>query len=74
MSSARMRLLLQAFRHFAVDDALREAFDDRGLADAGLADQHGVVLRAPLQHLDRAADFLVAADHRIELAAARRAR
>ena len=32
--------------HVAVDDANREAFDDRGLADAGLADQHGVVLRA----------------------------
>ena len=68
MSSARMRLLLQALRHFAVDDALREALDDRGLADARLADQHGVVLRAPLQHLDGAADLLVAADDRIELA------
>ena len=33
-------LALQAFGHFAVDDALREAFDDRGLADARLADQH----------------------------------
>ena len=46
-------LVLQAFGHFAVDDALREAFDDGGLADAGLADEHGVVLRAALQHLDR---------------------
>src|SRR5690606_18639165 len=47
---------------------LREALDDRGLADAGLADQHGVVLRTPLQDLDRAANLVVAADHRIELA------
>ena len=47
-------------------------FDDGGLADAGLADQHGIVLGAPRQHLDGAADFLVAADHRIELAVARR--
>ena len=68
MSSASMRLLAQALGHFAVDDALRQALDDRGLADAGLADQHRIVLGAPLQHLDRAADLLVAADHRVELA------
>jgi hypothetical protein len=61
-------LVLQAFRHLAVDDALGEALDDGGLADAGLADQHRVVLGAPLQHLDGAADLVVAADHRIELA------
>ena len=42
-----------------------------GLADAGLADEHRVVLRAARQHLDHAADLLVAADDRIELAAAR---
>jgi hypothetical protein len=62
-------LVAQAFGHFAVDDALRQAFDDRGLAHAGLADQHRIVLGAPLQHLDGAADLIVAADHRIELAA-----
>ena len=64
-------LVLQAFRHVAIDDAQRQALDDRGLADAGLADQHRIVLGAPRQHLDGAADFLVAADHRIELAVAR---
>ena len=63
-------LVLQRFRHVAIDDAQREAFDDRGLADAGLADQHRIVLGAARQHLDGAADFLVAADHRIELAGA----
>ena len=52
----------------AGDDPLGEALDDRGLAHAGLADQHGVVLRAPAEHLDHAADLVVAADHRIELA------
>ena len=67
-------LVLQAFGHVAVDDALRQAFDDRGLADAGLADQHRIVLGAARQHLDGAADFLVAADHRIDLAVARRLR
>jgi len=65
-------LVLQALRHVAVDDAQRQALDDRGLADAWLADQHRIVLGAARQHLDGAADFLVAADDRIELAVARR--
>ena len=64
-------LVLQRIGHLAGDDALRQAFDDRRLADAGLADQHRVVLGAPLQHLDRAPDLVVAADHRVELALAR---
>ncbi len=63
-------LALERVGHLARDDALRQAFDDGGLAHAGFADEHGVVLGAALQHLDRAADFLVAADHRIELAQA----
>ena len=61
-------LVLQALGHVAVDDALGEALDDRGLADAGLADEHRVVLGAPREHLDDAPDLLVAADHRVELA------
>ena len=47
-------------------------FGDRGLADAGLADQHRIVLGPAGEHLDGAADFLVAADDRVELALARR--
>src|SRR4029077_910307 len=43
----------------------------RGLADPRLADQHRIVLRAPRQHLHGAADLLIAADHRVELALAR---
>ena len=39
-------LALEAFRHVAVDDAPGKPLDDRGLADAGLADQYRVVLRA----------------------------
>ena len=42
--------------------------DDRGLADAGLADQDRVVLGATREHLDHTADLLVAPDHRVELA------
>ncbi len=64
------RLFLRLSRHVALDDAQGEAFDDRRLADARLADQHRIVLRAPREDLDHAADFLVAADHRIELALA----
>ena len=40
-------LVVEAFRHVAVDDAQRQALDDRGLADARLADQHRIVLGAP---------------------------
>ncbi len=70
MSSATIRLLLQAFGHVAAHDALGEAFHDGGLADARLADEHRIVLRPARQHLDDAADLVVAADDRIELALA----
>ena len=48
-------LVLEALGHVAADDPLGEALDDGGLADAGLADQHRVVLGAPAEHLDRRA-------------------
>ena len=67
-------LVLQRLGDVAFDDAPREPFDDRGLADARLADEHRVVLRAAREHLDHAADLFVAADDRIELAAARELR
>ena len=63
-------LVLELIGHVAADDALGEAFDDGGLADARFADQHRVVLGAAAEHLHDAADFVVAADHRIELALA----
>ncbi len=59
-------LVLEAIGHLAVDDALRQPFDDGGLADARLADQHRVVLGAALQHLDGAADFVVTPDHWVQ--------
>ena len=62
-------LVLQDFGHVAGNDALRETFDDGGLADAGLADEHGIILGAARKHLHHAADFFIAADDRIELAA-----
>ena len=67
MSSAQHALALEPLGHVAADDPLREPLRDRRLADARVADQHRVVLRAPREHLDHAADLLVAADHRVEL-------
>ena len=64
----------QRLGHVAGDDPLGEALDDRRLADAGLADQDRVVLGPPGEDLDDAADLVVAADHRVELAVLGRAR
>ncbi len=47
----------QQLGHVAVDDPLGEALDDGRLADAGLAQEHGVVLRAAAEDLDDAARF-----------------
>ena len=33
----------QGFGHFAIDDALRQTFDDSSFTHARFADQHGVV-------------------------------
>jgi hypothetical protein len=54
---------LQGLRHVVVDDALREALHDGSLANARLADEARVVLRAPRQDLDRPPDLVVSADH-----------
>ena len=59
--------ILEALGHVAVDDPQGQALDDGRLAHARLADQHGVVLGTPREDLDHAADFLIAADHRVEL-------
>ena len=59
-------LVLHRVRHVAGNDAAGEALDDGGLADAGLADEHRIVLRAAGKHLEHAADFVVAADDGID--------
>ena len=63
-------LVLELVGDVAADNALRQAFDDGGLAHARLADQHRIVLGPPAQHLHDAADFIFAANHRVELALA----
>ena len=64
-------LVLERLGHIALDDRLREALDDGGLADAGLADEDGVVLRAARQDLHHALDLLLAPDDGVELVLAR---
>ena len=61
-------LALQQLRHVGVGDPLGEALDDGGLADAGLADEHRVVLRPPREDLHNPLDFSLTTDDRVELA------
>ena len=63
-------LVLERLGHLALDDLLGQALDDGGLADAGLADQHRVVLGAAGEHLHDPLDLLLAPDDRVELALA----
>ena len=67
-------LVGEEVRDVAVDDLLRQPFDDRRLADARLADEHGVVLGAAAEHLLHALELDVAADQRVELVLHRRVR
>ena len=64
-------LVLERLGHVAADDPLGQALDDGRLADARLADEDRVVLGPAAQDLDDAADLVVAADDRVELAGAR---
>ncbi len=61
-------LVLQCFRNIARIDLLGQPLHHGGLADAGLADQHRIVLGATAQHDHDAFDLLRTSDHRIELA------
>ncbi len=60
-------LVFQVLRHIARYDFLRKAFGYRRLANAGIADQRGVVLGAAAQDLDNALDFLGSANDRVKL-------
>ena len=58
----------QGVGHIAGHDALGQQLGHGGLAHARFADQHGIVLAAPRQHLHQPPDFGVATDNRIEFA------
>src|SRR5215510_3953549 len=62
---------LENLGHVLAQQPRRKPFGQRGLADPGVADEHGVVLPAPAENLDRALELLDAANERIELACAR---
>ncbi|OPZ49648.1 MAG: hypothetical protein BWY91_03036 [bacterium ADurb.BinA028] len=65
-------LVLEGLGHGAADDVLGQPLDDGGLADAGLPDEDGVVLRASGQDLHDPLDLFLTPDHRVELAFAGR--
>src|SRR5918997_1154516 len=58
----------QDLGYVALDHLFGQPFDDRGLADAGFADQDGVVLGSAREALDHALYLRVAPDDGIELA------
>ena len=60
--------IAQGARHVAGHDTLGDALDDSRLADARLANEHGVVLGAAGQDLDGTTDLVGTADDRVELA------
>ena len=62
---------MQRGRHVALGDAQRKTFDDRRLADAGLAGEDRIVLAAAHQDVDDLADFGITADNGVDLAIAR---
>ncbi len=57
--------------HVALRDLERETLDDRGLADARIADADRIVLAAPAEDVDHLTDFAIAAEDRIDLSGAR---
>ncbi len=64
----RVELLVgERLGHRVVGDGLGQALDDGRLADAGLADEHRVVLGAAREHLHDALGLAGAADDRVEL-------
>ncbi len=63
-------LVLESLRHVPAHDALGEPLGDGRLADARLADQHGVVLGLAREDADDVADLVVAPDHGVKLVVA----
>ena len=57
---------VEHLRDVRIDDLAGEALGDRGLADAGIADQQRIVLLPAAQDLDRALHLGLAADQRID--------
>jgi hypothetical protein len=67
-SSKSPRKRVPASSAVLLEQALGQAFGERGLTDAGFADEHRVVLAAAAEDLERALQLQRAADQRVELA------
>ena len=74
LSSEKISAPCERRRHVGLEQAQREPLGHRRLADAGLADEHGIVLAPPAEDLDRPLQLLLAPDQRIELRRPRRVR
>ncbi len=66
--------VFQDLGDIALHDAPGQALHNGGLAHPRLADEHGIVLGAPGEHLHDASDLLVPADDRVQLPQARQGR
>ncbi len=55
-------------RNITIGDALRKAFDNGRFANAGLANQNGIVFCAAAENLDDAFDLVFATDEGIQRA------
>ena len=64
-------LVLQSLRHITFGDSTCETFNNCGLTDTGLTDQHWVVLSTATQHLNYSANLVVTANNWINLSIAR---
>src|SRR6185436_9810346 len=59
-------LVLQERRYITANDALGQAFDNRCLAHAGLANEYWIVLRTTTKNLNNAFDFCLTTNQWIE--------
>ena len=57
----------QRLRHVSAGKALGQRFNDGGLADAGFADERGVILAAAAEHLHELGKLRLAADDGVHL-------
>ena len=60
-------LVLQTCGYVPLDDALGQPLGDGGFAHAGFADEDGVILTLAGQNTDHVSDFIIPADHRVQL-------
>ena len=74
VSSEKTSAPFEQLGHVVLQQPRREPFGERGLADAGVADEDRIVLAPPAEDLHRALQLVGAADQRIELAGRGRAR